>query len=333
MHRVARGLIDRAPARLRPGVELAVRTVIDAGEDRIPGLAAEVAFFVLLSLPPLLLAIFGTLGALDPVLDVDLPTRVTERTVALANEVLNAETVESTIEPTVRQIFADGGGGIATVGFLISIIAASRALRVIATAITIAYDLEATRPAWQQRMWGIGLTLVGMLLGLVLVPVIVAGPDFGATIAQWTGVDFLFADAYRVLYWPVAGVLAWLLIASLYHFVAPWWTPWHRDLAGAALAMVLWFLGSMALRAYAGRTIAGETIYEPIAGPLVLLLWLYVSALAVLLGAELNAEIERMWPTARPDQPERLRPKIGPRRRQLAPSDRTTRRPPPAGGS
>lgn len=303
MHPVAQRLVDRAPARVRPGVELAVRTVVDAGEDRLPGLAAEIAFFVLLSLPPLLLAIFGTLGALDPVLEVDLPARMTERTVDLAGEVLNAQTVESTIRPTIERIFDEGGGGIATIGFLITVIAASRALRVVATAITIAYDLEETRPGWQQRVWGLGLTLVGMLLALVLVPVIVAGPDFGGTIARLAGVDQFFADVYRILYWPVAGVVAWLLIASLYHYVAPWWTPWHRDLAGAALAMVLWFLGSIALRAYAAQTISGRSIYEPIAGPLVLLLWLYVSALAVLLGAELNAEIERMWPTERHDQP------------------------------
>lgn len=304
---MAERIIDRAPVRVRPGVELAVRTVVDAGEDRIPGLAAEVAFFVLLTLPSLLLAIFGTLGALDPYLEVDLPTRVTERTVALASEVMNRETVESTIEPTVERIFSDGGGGIATLGFLITVLVASRALRVVSTAITVAYDLEATRPAWQQRIWGIGLTLVGMLLGLVLLPLIVAGPDFGVTIARAVGVDLGFADLYRILYWPVAGILALFLIASLYHFVAPWWTPWRRDLPGAALAMVLWFLGSLALRAYAGRTISARSIYEPIAGPLVLLLWLYVSAFAVLFGAELNAEIERMWPTERPDQPPRLR--------------------------
>ncbi|MBW3618810.1 MAG: YihY/virulence factor BrkB family protein [Actinobacteria bacterium] len=300
MHRVAERIIDRAPARLRPGVELTVRTVVDAGDDRLPGLAAEVAFFVLLTLPPLLLAIFGTLGALDPVLEVDLPTRVTERTVALAGEVLNRQTVESTVEPTVRRIFSEGGGGIATIGFVITVLVASRALRVVATAITVAYDLEATRPAWQQRLWGLGLTLVGMLLGLVLLPIIVAGPDFGGTIVATVGVDLGFADLYRILYWPVAGILAWFLIASLYHFVAPWWTPWHRDLPGAALAMILWFLGSMALRAYANRTISARSIYEPIAGPLVLMLWLYVSAFAVLLGAELNAEIEKMWPTVRP---------------------------------
>lgn len=316
MNRVAQGVIDRAPPRLRPGVELAVRTVVDAGEDRIPGLAAEVAFFVLLTLPPLLLAIFGTLGALDPVLEVDLPKRVTERTVALAREVLNPQTVESTVEPTVRRIFREGGGGIATVGFVITVLVASRALRVVSTAITVAYDLEATRPAWQQRLWGLGLTLVGMLLGLVLLPVIVAGPDFGATIARTVGVDLGFATLYRILYWPVAGVLAWFLIASLYHFVAPWWTPWRRDLPGAALAMVLWFLGSHLLRLYAGRTISARSIYEPIAGPLILLLWLYVSAFAVLIGAELNAELERMWPTERPDQPARIR-----RRRRPSPGD------------
>jgi membrane protein len=297
LHPTATRLVERAPRRARPAVELTVRTVVDAFDDRIPGLAAEIAFFVLLSLPPLLVAVFGTLSLLDPVLDLDLPARTTERTVELARTVFRPSTVETTIAPTVERIFEDGGGGIATLGFLVTVFAASRALRVLSTAITIAYDLEATRAAWKQRVWGLGLTLAGMVLAVIVVPLVVAGPGFGETLADVVNVSRVFADLYRILYWPVAGVVAWLLIATLYHVVAPWWTPWHRDLPGAALAMVLWFLGSMGLRAYVGRTITAQSIYEPLAGPLVLLLWIYVSAFAVLIGAELNAEIERMWPT------------------------------------
>jgi membrane protein len=304
MHPVTRSLIDHTPARLRPGIELTVRTVDDAIDDRIPGLAAEVAFFVLLSLPPLLLTVFGSLGVIDPLFGVDLPMRITERTIELAGEVFSQDTINNVIAPTVRRSFGDGSGSVATIGFVVTVYTASRALRVVSTAITIAYDLEQTRPAWQQRLWGLALTVTGILLGLVLVPVIVAGPDFGATIASAVNVDLGFAALYSFLYWPAAAVIAWLLVASLYHFVAPWRTPWRRDLPGAALAMALWLVGSVGLRYYAGRTIGAQSIYEPIAGPLVLLLWFYVSGFAVLLGAELNAEIEKMWPTLPEDRPD-----------------------------
>lgn len=307
MHPIVERLIERAPPRVRPAVELTVRTAVDAVEDRLPGLAAEIAFFLLLSLPPLLVALFGALSLVDPVVTADLPARTTERTVELARLVFRRSTIDSTIAPTVQRIFEDGGGGIVTLGFLATLFAASRAVRVISTAIVIAYDLHVTRPAWKQRLWGLGLTVAGLLVGVVVVPVVVAGPDFGATISRFLGVSSVFGDLYRVLYWPVAAVVAVLLIATMYHVVAPWWTPWHRDVPGAVLAMVLWLLGTVVLRAYVGRTITARSIYEPLAGPLVLLLWLYVSGFAVLLGAELNAEIERMWPTERPDQPPRLR--------------------------
>lgn len=303
MHPVTVRLIRATPAPFRPGVELVMRTIDDAVNDRVPGLSAEIAFFVLLSLPPLLLTVFGTLGLIADWFPVDLPTRILERTLELSSQVFTDTTIASVIEPTVRSILTEGSGRVATFGFLLTIYSASRALKVVATAITIAYDLEETRPAWQQRIWGLGLTVTGILLGLVVVPAIVAGPDFGRTIAAAIGASELLGDAYRVLYWPVAGTLAWLLIASLYHVVAPWWTPWRRDLPGAAIAMLLWLAGSFGLRFYTQRTFAGDSIYEPIAGPLILLLWLYVSGFAVLIGAELNAEIEAMWPSKRPGQP------------------------------
>ncbi len=300
MHPLTRSLVDRSPPAVRPAVELVLRTVDDTVNDRVPGLAAEVAFYVLLSLPPLLLTVFGVLGLLDPLLSVDLPLRVTQRTVELSAQIFSEHTIDTVIQPTVSRIFTDASGGIATLGFVLTIYSASRAMRVISTAITIAYDLEETRPPWQQRIWGLGLTLVGIVLGIVLVPAIVAGPDFGRTIAETIGLDLGLASVYRILYWPVASIVAWLLVASMYHFVAPWWTPWRRDLPGAAVAMVVWLAGSVGLRYYAARTIGAQSIYEPLAGPLVLLLWLYVSGFAVLVGAELNAEIERMWPS-RPD--------------------------------
>ena len=144
-------------------------------------------------------------------------------------------------------------------------------------------------------------------LGDLVGPLLVAGPDGGATASRLLGGVPGLAEVWAVAYWPGAAVLLTLMIAVLYHVAAPWRTPFHRDLPGAVLAMVLWLLGTVGLRVYVGQAI-GES-YGFIATPLIILLWLYVSAFAVLLGAELNAEIEKMWPTADRTDPAAAQPR------------------------
>lgn len=104
---------------------------------------------------------------------------------------------------------------------------------------------------------------------------------------------------WQLLYWPTLGVIATLLVATLYHLWAPWSTPWGRDTPGALVAMVVWLADSLALSSYTSVTIEADVAYQQIAAPLVVLLWMYVIGFALLLGAEFNAEIENMWPTRR----------------------------------
>ncbi|MFP5309695.1 MAG: YihY/virulence factor BrkB family protein [Actinomycetes bacterium] len=292
MHPVSRRLIDAAPSRIRPGVELAVRTVDDTVADRVPGLAAEVAFFSLLSLPPLLLTVVATLGLLPG----RWAARFTTAVERLATSVLSPESIEEVVRPILAALTADGRTGLAVIAFALTVLSASRAVRVVLVAISIAYDLEETRAGWQQRVWGIGLTLGGIVLVPLVIPLLLAGPDIGEQVLRTLGAPDLAAELWRRLYVPGLGLVLVGLLAVVYHVGAPWSTPWRRDLPGAVLAVVVWFLGSAALRVYSARAIDGREIYDPIAGPLVLLLWLYVTAFAVLLGAELNAEIERQWP-------------------------------------
>lgn len=89
------------------------------------------------------------------------------------------------------------------------------------------------------------------------------------------------------------GLLAWM-----YHIAPPRRTAWRRDVPGAVLALVVWLAGSSALRLYATGFVDPESPYGYFGTPLVVLLWIYLSAVALLIGAELNAEIEKMWPTA-----------------------------------
>jgi membrane protein len=170
-------------------------------------------------------------------------------------------------------------------------------------ALTIAYDLEDHRARWKQRASALGLTVVATVVGLVALPLLVLGPGFGAVLGAQIGLNPVLDVAWRISYWPVAAVIATALVASLYHFATPWATRWRRDLPGAALAMAVWLAGTAALRLYVRGSAVSDEVFAPLAGPLVLLLWLYVSAFAVLLGAELNAEIEKTWPTLRGEPP------------------------------
>lgn len=295
MHAFSRRLVDAVPGPIRRPVELTVRTIEDSFEDRVPGLAAEIAFYVLLSLPPLLLAVLGTVGFVGERLGAEFQADAVTRLLDLAATVLTRDTIDALeLDQLFRELVTDGRADVASLGFILTIYAASRAVRVVIVAVTIAYDLEDLRPGWQQRLWGIGITFVGVLLGLVVVPLLMVGPGFGETLDRVLGLGPVVSTTWALLYWPGAVIVAVLLTALLYHVGAPWWTPWRRDLPGAALAVGLWIAGSAGLRIYTEVALQGRSVYAPFAGPLVLLLWLYVSGFAVLLGAELNAEIEKL---------------------------------------
>lgn len=292
--------VDRLPGRVRPGVRLVVATVRDAGEDRVPGLAAEVAFWVLLSLPPLLLAAVSAAGFVGEAIGSDVRAQFIGRVEELAAGVFAADTVEATITPTLEALLTDGNRPLLSVSFLITVWSASRVLRVLVLAITIAYDLEESQPSWMGRILGFVLTVVGLLLGLVLIPALVAGPRLGSIIEDRLGMDLLLGELWRVLYWPLAAVVVTLLLAGLYHWATPWRTPFHRELPGAVLAMVLGLLASTGLRTYIQLSFGGDELYAPLAAPLALLVWIWLMAMGLLMGAELNAEIERAWPAGEP---------------------------------
>jgi len=297
VHPVTKSLIDRTPERVRPVAVLALRTIDDSINDRVPGLAAEIAFYVLLSLAPLLLTILGIVGFVTDSLDAQVQADLVDRLVTVAEAVFAPEIAEGPIRRLLIDLLSEGRGDVAAIGFLATLFSASRAMRVLATAIRLAYDLEETRTAWNQRLWGLGLTLGGLAVSLLLVPFLVAGPRFGVTLAEWLPIDFGVAQVWAALYWPTALVVATALVASTYHLVAPWWTPWRRDLPGAALAVATWLAGTFGLRIYLAAQFDSESLYGQFSTLLAGLLWLWLTGGAILLGAEFNAEMERIWPS------------------------------------
>lgn len=292
-HPVAAWLVERTPKPLRRPVELLARTVIDALDDRVVGLSAEVAFFAILSIPPLLLTVVAALGFVPG----DQTDTFVEGLVAASLRVFTIDTVEAVIQPTLLAVVESERIDVLSVAFLVAVFSASRAVRVVLTAVTIAYDLESQRPSWAQRIYGLLTTLLLLIVVPVILPLLLAGPDLGAQLTDYAFVPMFAADLWPWLYWAGIGLGAVLGVAGVYHLAAPWWTPFRRDLPGAVLAVLIWLGSSAGLRTYAEQSLIGSEIFGLLAGPLVLLVWLYLMAFGVILGAELNAELERIWPS------------------------------------
>ena len=98
------------------------------------------------------------------------------------------------------------------------------------------------------------------------------------------------------LYWPVVLVGSVCFLTTLYHVSVPVRTRWRSDLPGAAFTLLMWIGGSALLRFVLSQSAGSTTIYGPLAAPIAVLIWLYISSLAVLVGAAFNAAVDKLWP-------------------------------------
>lgn len=271
-------------------------TVATCFRYRVTGLAAEVGFFALLSLPPLVLGIFGTVGYLSPLIDEQVLRNGQDEIIRLANLALSDKSVRDVITPTLHNVIYAPRPDVISLGFLLSLWSGSRAVNVYIDTVSIMYGLGGHRGIIRQRMLSFGFYLVGLMLGIVLGPLVLAGPSL---VNKAIPPRF---DWVNALYWPVVLVLLLFFLAVLYHLSIPVRTKWWRALPGAVLAMGLVLGLSYLLRYLIAVSVGGESIYGPLSSPIVILLWLYMLAIAALIGAALNASVDRIWPVSQTQQ-------------------------------
>jgi membrane protein len=283
--RKARELLPPRHAPLR----LAARTLSKAWQDRVLGLSAEAAFWQLLSLVPLMLALLGLLGYFSGAIGSGGIDHIEHSLLRASSRVLTQHTVDETVQPTLEKVLRQGRADIVSVGFIIALWSGSSSMATFVNTITIAYGQRDQRSAVRSRLLALGLYLAAITVILVLLPALVLGPGV---------LDRLLHGDARILihvaYWPVVALISLTGLSTLYHLAVPIRPPWPRAIPGAILAVVFWLTGSFLLRLYLG-TIAGHTLaYGSLGAPVAILLFFYITALAVLLGAELNASIDAM---------------------------------------
>ncbi|WP_436762115.1 YihY/virulence factor BrkB family protein [Streptosporangium sp. V21-05] len=259
---------------------------------RVTGLAGEAAFFALLSLPPFMLGLIGVLGQLTRVFGPETVKNVSDWIDQQAHLLFTDNAVDTVVTPLIEDVLKpENQVSLISLGFLLALWSGSRALFVYVDLISVAYGLGEERGIIRTRLMSFGFYLAGLLIGLVVMPVLVLGPAAlrGALPADYT----VLVD---ILYWPVVVIGSVIFLTLLYHVSVPVRTRWWRELPGALLALVIWIVCAAVLRAVLAAWFSPVSIYGSLAAPIAVLLWLYITALAVLIGATLNAEVDRLWP-------------------------------------
>ncbi|MGW6023610.1 YihY/virulence factor BrkB family protein [Streptomyces sp. NPDC055099] len=266
-------------------------TVNSCVEYRILGLAAEAAFFTLLSVPPLLLSLIGLLAYVDRWTGANTIASVENNILEASRTVLSDRGVSQIAQPILEDVMRVGRPDVISIGFVFALWSGSRAVNVFIDTITVMYGLDGARGIVKTRLLAFGLFIVALLIGSVALPLMVAGPDAVVKLVPGS------TTVVQILYWPVVTLLSVVFLTTLYHVSVPVRSPWVEDMPGALIALGMWVLGSFLLRIYLTSTVEGPTIYGSLAAPVAVLLWIGVSAFAVLVGAAVNAAIDRVWPS------------------------------------
>ena len=268
--------------------ELLKRTGRDAMEDDVLGRAAQLAYYFFLALFPAILFVFA-LTSFFPIGDV-LGQGVQALAPFLPPEVLTFLTDQ------LKRVADADSGGILTLGILGAVWSSSAAVVAIIDTLNAAYDIEEGRPWWKVRLLAIGLTVALALLILSALGLIVAGPAVAEYLGRTLGFGAAFEWTWKIVQWPLAFFLVSSAFGVVYYFAPDAEQDWVWITPGAVLGTLVWLTVSLGFRFYITNFTDYNATYGTVGGVVVLLLWFYISGLAILVGAELNAEIEHSSP-------------------------------------
>ena len=266
---------------------LAKRVWKEIQEDDVFGRAAQLSYYFLLALFPLLIFLTSVIG-----LFLGSDTDLSENLFNYLAEVVPPAAFQL-IESTMHEVSQASSGSKVSFGILAALWAASNGMGAITEALNVAYDVKETRPWWKQRVVATSLTISLSVLIIGALILVLSGGKLAGIIAANFAMGSVFLLAWKILQWPIV-LCAMLLAFALIYYFSPdvreqkwvWITP------GAVLGVALWLLVSFGFRVYLHFFNSYSNTYGSLGAVIILMLWLYLTGAAVLIGGELNAEIE-----------------------------------------
>jgi membrane protein len=263
------------------------RTVREFRQDNLTDWAAALTYYAILSIFPALLAIVSVLGLIGESATQPLLDNLTQLAPGAAQEIVTS---------AIKNLNQDQGaaGVLFVIALATAVWSASGYVGAFMRASNAIYEVEEGRPFWKLRPVQIAITLVMMILvSIGAIAVVLTGP-LAEQVGNVIGLGNAAVTAWDIAKWPVLVLLVSFVFSILY-WAAPnvkqpgfrWLTP------GGVLAVILWIVASAAFALYVASFASYNKTYGSLGGVIVFLIWLWISNVAVLLGAELNAEVER----------------------------------------
>ncbi len=269
-------------------VEIFKRTALSTNKDDVLAFAATLAYSFFFALFPALIflvaiaSFFPLHGLIDQLMS---------RAGTMAPPDLMR-----LIARQMRLLSNSNNGGLLTFGILLTIFSASGGMTAVIDALNHAYDIQEGRPWWKVRLIAIGLVIVLGIFTLVSLALIMVGPLLAGRLANAVGLGPEFALAWKILEWPIAFLLVATGIGIVYWKAPDAEQEWVWITPGSLAATVLWVIASLGFRVYLDHFNSYNATYGALGGVMIALLWLYITGLVLLVGAEMNAEIEHASP-------------------------------------
>jgi len=278
------------------------RRVVDV---RVTGLAAEMTYYAIISILPLITALGAALGYLERIIGTEQVSRLEDTLVEAFAQVFEQQVTEDVITPFVEGLLREERSGLAVGSLAVALWLASRMFRAAIRALDDAYRVPQRRGVGAQVALGLGLSLGAVLTIAALLSVVVVGPLLGGgrEIAQRLGQDQTFETVWALARWPVIGLVCVASLALLYRYGPNVENTWRDCLPGAVVGTVSLVGVAFALQAYLG--VAGPAAPElgrpgeavavatqTLGAALAVILWLWLSSIVVLAGGVINAELQ-----------------------------------------
>ncbi len=268
--------------------ELAKRTYKEILADDLLNLAAQQAYYFFFALFPALLTLIS-IASFFPIHDL------MGEIVTLLGRFAPPE-VLTIITEQIRKISQSDHGGVLTFAFVLTLWSTSGAMVSIISTLNAAYDITEGRPLWRVRVLAILLTIGMALFILVSIALVLVGPALAEHVANTMHLGPVFKWASWILQWPIVFGLVTTAIGLIYYFAPDAEQDWIWITPGSVIATLLWVVASLGLKLYIAFFGNYNETYGTIGAFIVLLTWFYLSGLAILIGAEVNAEIEHASP-------------------------------------
>lgn len=268
--------------------ELIKRTLKDTKSDGAQALAAQLAYYFFLALFPALLFLVA-LASLFPL------QHVADDVVRVLGPFAPPE-VTAIIRDQILRVANGNQGGLLSLGLLGAIWSSSAAMSAVIRAMNRAYDIRETRRGWKVQLTAILITIGLAIFIVISFTLVVTGPEIADWLARRFGLGTTFLVAWKVFQWPLVFLLVSTGMGLIYYFAPDAEQEWAWITPGSMLAAALWLVGSIGFRIYVQNFTNYEATYGAIGGMALLLLWFYLTGLVIVIGAEMNAEIEHAAP-------------------------------------